>query len=196
MSNISKVILFHGLWENENNSWFPWLKCELNKKWIPCFVPSLPSSNRPNFQEQLDYVMNTYQYLLDENTVLIWHSLWAVLIKHFLLQSKKKIKKIILVWPAFDQQPIDHLLQNKHINKWISYIQEYISNTIDENIVKDLTSRYFVYISKDDPYVLFDYAQKYFTDLNVSIREFETKWHFSGLNWNLFEFEELLEDII
>ncbi len=176
---MKKVIIFHWLWFNENLWWLPWIKCELLKSNIWCFTPSLPKANKPDLNLQLKYVIDTFGYLLDNETILVWHSLWAILIKKFLLYFQKKVNKLILIWPAIPNQDFDKLEKLPEISKWVPYIKKYVNTNIDEKKILSLVKKYIVLISKNDKYIEFSQAYKYFDSYKeIKIIQLEDKWHF------------------
>jgi hypothetical protein len=54
----------------------PWLKDNLESKWIKVESPELPNSSLPDLEEQLTFLETSYWSSIDENTIIIWHSLW------------------------------------------------------------------------------------------------------------------------
>ncbi|MBI2047262.1 leucine--tRNA ligase [Candidatus Pacearchaeota archaeon] len=90
----SNFIVLHGYGGSSEVNFFPWLKRELEKKGYKVSVPKLPNTDNPNVNEQVKYVLDNCK--LDENTVLLGHSLGSVVALKVLESLNKPIKKLIL----------------------------------------------------------------------------------------------------
>jgi len=87
-------ILLHGYTSSPEGDFHPWLKRELESRGYKVSIPKLPNSNNPDIMEQVDYVLKNEKF--DENTVLLGHSLGAVVALKVAEQLKTKIKKLVL----------------------------------------------------------------------------------------------------
>lgn len=92
---MKEVILLHWTWWNADNFWFPYIKNSLNKNEFEVFIPQLPNTDNPEFQEQRDFILKNFK--LDEKTILVWHSAWCPLILSILEKIDFQINKAILV---------------------------------------------------------------------------------------------------
>ena len=88
-------IILHGTGCTSDDHWFPRLRNELEKQWHIVSIPALPNTEKPDRKTWCDYVRENY--VLDSNTVLIWHSAGATVILSILESLEKKIAKAILV---------------------------------------------------------------------------------------------------
>jgi predicted alpha/beta hydrolase family esterase len=79
-------IIIHGFGGNAEENWFPWLSRELNSIGIPTIAPDFPNSESP---ELTAWLLHLVKYQIDEKTILVGHSLGAVLILRFLEQDVK-----------------------------------------------------------------------------------------------------------
>ncbi len=70
-------VILHGFGGSSDANFFPWLKRELEAKGHEVWVPDLPNTELPGEEEQLNYILNNYQF--NHKTVVIGHSLGAVL---------------------------------------------------------------------------------------------------------------------
>ena len=89
-------IIIHGVYNDPNGNWFPWLKKELESQNHEVIVPKFPTPIGQNLETWLK-VMEKYEDKINERTVMIGHSLGAVFIVDYLEQSKKKIRTAFLV---------------------------------------------------------------------------------------------------
>ena len=94
------VIIIHGWADDENDNplppWMLWVKKELSNKKINCLTPLMPESWKPdygNWKEEFDKLM------VNKETILIGHSCGCAFLVRWLGETKKKIKKLILVAP-------------------------------------------------------------------------------------------------
>jgi uncharacterized protein len=127
------LISWHGTPESD---WLPWLKNELEKKGYEVQIPDLPTirTDLPDPKPMLEVV----EPLVDENTVVVGHSLGALLALR--LAEKKKYQKAILV-SGWD---FDDGLEPKHRLFW--------PNKIDHERIKTNVREFVVIHSSNDPY--------------------------------------------
>ncbi len=137
----TNCIIIHGCPSNEENSmdfrtydkhWIPWAKKELVTKGIPTEVPLIPQPWNPDYET---FKKEFEKYNVNEHTVLIGHSCGCAFLVRWLGESKRKIKKLILVAPwkipdedkpgrkAFYEYPIDTTIASR--------VQEIIMFTSD-----------------------------------------------------------------
>lgn len=94
----TKFVLIHGYKGGAEKNFFPWLKNELKKRGYEVFCPNLPNPFQPKISEQINYILNNFE--IDENTVLVGHSLGCAVILKLLENFKRKVKKVVLVAPS------------------------------------------------------------------------------------------------
>lgn len=161
--NKLKVILLHGF--AGKNHW--WRKDEI-KQWCQdnsaqFFAPELESNLKPNLDIQLKQLTELYGNILDENTIIIWHSLWGTLAAHFVARSNKKIHKLICIAPANPTQEFTSI--NDPIvalnNAWL---RKYVDESIDYDKLATLTTQHIIYLSDNDPYIPYAETQSYFIE--------------------------------
>ena len=76
--------------------WIPWIKKELLARGIKVETPLMPNSWAPNYEA---FKTEFEKYPVNENTIIIGHSCGCAFLVRWLGDSKKKIKKLILVAP-------------------------------------------------------------------------------------------------
>jgi uncharacterized protein len=139
------IFLIHGAYGNPKQNWFPWLRKELKKRGFRVIAPTFPTPKKQNLTNWMK-VFKTYDRYINEETILIGHSLGVAFILTILerYKGKKRINGIILVAgftgtianPAFDT--INKTIAGR-IFKW---------SKIRENCEKIR-----IYHGDDDPYV-------------------------------------------
>ena len=88
-------VLLHGFRGSPEGSFFPWLKEELQKRGYKVQAPELPSSKKPNVQEQIEYVLKNVKF--GENTVVLGHSLGSVVALKTIEHLPRPVRKLVLV---------------------------------------------------------------------------------------------------
>ncbi|MBU2579982.1 alpha/beta fold hydrolase [Patescibacteria group bacterium] len=118
--------------------------------------------------------------LLDDNVVLIGHSLGGVFLAKYLSENKfpKKIRASILIAPPYDEKDIEEPLGDFVI---LNNLKKF----------KGQGGKIFIYHSEDDPVVPYLDLGKYQKDLpDATVRIFKDRGHF-----NQPEFPELAREI-
>ena len=83
--------IIHGVYANPEANWFPWLKTELEKRGFEVIVPKFPTPLDQSLESWLR-VFSHYEDKINEETVLIGHSLGTAFILNYLEKTSKKIK--------------------------------------------------------------------------------------------------------
>jgi uncharacterized protein len=79
-----------------HNHWFPWLQRELILNEIFTQAPEMPHPYQPLYKE---WCLIFEQFKVDEDTVLIGHSLGGGFLVRWLSENKVKVGKVVLVAP-------------------------------------------------------------------------------------------------
>ncbi|MBU2523192.1 MAG: alpha/beta hydrolase [Nanoarchaeota archaeon] len=134
---MKNVIIIHGCPSDEEKAmdpktrtydkhWIQWIKKELIARGIKTETPLMPSPWEPNYEK---FKKEFEKYNVDEDTILIGHSCGCAFLSRWLGETKKKIKKLILVAPwkipdkndkiqkEFYDYPIDESIKSRV--KWI-----------------------------------------------------------------------------
>jgi len=99
-------ILIHGFKGHSNKNFFPWLKSELEKDGHQVFCPDLPNTREPKIQEQVDYILAHAK--IDENTILVGHSLGGAVTMKLLEKINKKVAKVLFTDSFVKPEFTDH----------------------------------------------------------------------------------------
>jgi len=179
--------LIHGSFGNPYENWFPYLYGELNKNNKEVYCPQFPVGinlqSYDNWAELLKYYLTLG--LINENTILVGHSIASIFIIHFLLENKIKVKKIVFVCGFNNYFGINE--EYNTINKTM-----YIDNI--EN-VRNYCHNIVCFHSDNDPYVNYE-VEKYFAD-KVSDKQIviPNGGHLNSES-GYTEFKELLEEVL
>lgn len=91
----SKYVILHGFTATSNHDFYPWLKKRLEKQGAEVYLPDLPNTEKPDADEQAEYVLKHFDF--DENTVLVGHSYGTVTALKILQQLDRPIRKYVSV---------------------------------------------------------------------------------------------------
>jgi len=93
----TNVIIVHGAYGHPEENWFGWLKRELNKMDVECLVPQLPTPHGQTMNAWMEVFFQSVGQKINQQTILIGHSLGAVFILRWLEQCRCHVAKTILV---------------------------------------------------------------------------------------------------
>ncbi len=141
--------------------------------------PKMPNSKNARYLEWKLWFEKTLD-LLEEEVVLIGHSLGGIFIAKYLAENNfpNKISQLHLVAAPYDTEVIKDSLADFALSGTVEKVSEKVENI-------------FLYQSKDDTSVAYEDVLKYKRDLpNAELIIFEDRGHF-----NQKEFPELVERI-
>jgi leucyl-tRNA synthetase len=102
-----RFVLLHGFTGSAQTNFFPWLKHELEAQGHEVFAPELPNSANPTEEEQVDFVLK--HAAIDENTVILGHSLGTIVAMKVVEKSKTPVAGLVLAGgflePKFTDKP-------------------------------------------------------------------------------------------
>ena len=135
-------IIVHGVYASPEANWFPWLKKELENRGYECLVPKFPTPLDQSLESWLR-VFSGYESKINEDTVLIGHSLGASFIINYLEKTSKKVKATYLI------APFHKLLGNQYdeINK------TFVGKEFNWEKIKSSCNKFFVFASDNDKYI-------------------------------------------
>ena len=115
---MTNIFIIHGTYGNPEENWFPWLKSELEELYCKVFVPKFPTPENQSLKNWLK-VFEYYKQYLNENSIVISHSLGPVFLLNVLEKLEKPIKTAFFVSGFLD--PLSNL-DFDNINK--SFIEK------------------------------------------------------------------------
>ena len=93
--HIDNYIIIHGSFGSKDGNWFPWLKEQLEGKDKKVEVPQMPVGvGKQNF-ESWSNVLD--KLTINENTIIIAHSIAPIFVCKYLIINKITVKKLIFV---------------------------------------------------------------------------------------------------
>lgn len=141
-------------------------------------APQMPNSQNARYLEwkiRFERIIP----LLDEQIILIGHSLGAIFLAKYLSENdvSKKIQAIFIIAAPYKDE-LGETLGDFKISNYLSKLEKQ-------------GGKIFLYHSKDDPVVPYSHTEHYLDKLpSATIRTFEDRQHF-----NQAEFPEIIEDI-
>ncbi len=149
-------IIIHGIYGHPEENWFPWLKKQLEGMSYEVIVPKFPTPLDQSLESWLR-VFSNYEDKINEETVLIGHSLGAAFILNYLEKTNKKIKAAILA------AGYHKLLENqfKDINK------TFVDRQFNWEKIKSSCGRFFVFSSDNDEYIPLEVGEELAKNLNA-----------------------------
>lgn len=175
-----KFFIIHGTGGSPEGNWFPWLKTKLEERGHTVFVPRFPTPENQSLDSWME-VFEKYFNELDEETVLIGHSLAPAFILSILEKTNTKIKGIILVSGFLG------LLGNEFFD---NCNKTFTTKKFDWENIKNNVKNIYVINSNDDPYVPFERGVELAKNLGTNVIKLENTGHinaeFGLINLNLF----------
>lgn len=148
---MEKYIIIHGSFGSKDGNWFPWLKNKLEKDNKDVIVPQMPVGVGNQNYENWSKVLNELK--INENTIIIAHSIAPIFVCKYLITNKIKVKKLVFVCGFNNYLGIDSdfdAVNEPMFTENLEDIKEYCNNII-------------CYYSDNDPYVKFE-VEKTFAD--------------------------------
>ncbi len=93
-------IFIHGFSSSSERGFKPWLKEELENRGHKVWNPDLPNTNNPSVNEQAEFILKNSPFAIDDNLVLVGHSLGGPAIYRILESISHKIARAVLVDPV------------------------------------------------------------------------------------------------
>lgn len=164
-----KVFIIHGAYGNPEENWFPWLKKELEAFGCKVFVPEFPTPEGQNLENWMN-VFDKYRKYLDENSIVVGHSIGPAFLLRVIESLDFPIKAAFLVSgfiselgnPDFDE-----------INR------TFYANFDWEKILKNCR-KFEVFHSDNDPYVPFGKAEELAENLCTEVIMVKEAGHFNA----------------
>lgn len=148
---MKNYIILHGSFGSKDGNWFPWLKKELEKKNYNVDVPQMPvgvgNQNYENWSKELN------KLTINENTIIIAHSIAPVFVCKYLINNRIKVKKLIFVCGFNNYLGIDPDFDT--VNEPM-----FLNNLGD---IKNYCNNIVCFYSDNDPYVKLE-VEKSFAD--------------------------------
>ena len=181
----SNVFIFHGTEGYPEENWFPWMKEQLEAKGCKVIVPQFPSPPEiPAKISEWFEVFNKYQEDINENTIIIGHSLGGVFALRVLEQLKQPIRAVFFVGTPIGVQPIKNYDRDSSFTGF----------AFNWSAIKSNSKHFDVFQSDNDPYVSLGNGEQLAKELGVELTFISNAGHFNE-SAGYLAFTDLLEKI-
>lgn len=171
-----RCFIIHGWDGYPEESWFPWLKRELEKRGFAVTVPAMPHPETPTIE---DWVGHLAQLVgkPDEQTYLVGHSMGCqTILRYFASLENKKVEGAVFVAGFFALRPLETEEEERILRPWIE-------TPIDFAKVRQTTTNITAIFSDNDEWVPMEKNIKLFKQNlgeDITIITEHNKQHFSG----------------
>ncbi|MDP3770094.1 MAG: leucine--tRNA ligase, partial [bacterium] len=114
-----------------------WLKKELERRGAKVYVPALPNTKNPRVAEQVEFVLKSVPF--DKDTVLLGHSLGAIVALKVLERLKQPVRRSILVAGFIENDFLDHDRFDEQTFNWKFDAKRIRINAGNLHILRDTT---------------------------------------------------------
>ncbi len=181
---MTNVIIIHGTGGNSNENWFPWLKAELEKQGCRVFVPNFPTPTNQSLENWLE-VFKDYEQYLDENSIVVGHSLGPAFLLTIIENLQRPIKAAFLVAGFL-----------KKLNKpeFVESNKTFVEKVFDWAKIKGNCKKFYVINSDNDPHVPLEKGKEFAEKLATELIIVKNAGHFNE-EAGFTKFDFLLEKI-
>lgn len=139
---MKNAVILHGASADHTQNWFPWLKEKLEDNNFKVWVPDLPGADRPNLDRLVKFLAENCPFQLDEDVILVGHSVGAVAILSWLQNVQKETR----VGNCY--------LAGAFINDlgWET-MKDFFKPPLDFSKIKGKSKKLFFIYSDNDPYI-------------------------------------------
>ncbi|MBU2228848.1 alpha/beta hydrolase [Patescibacteria group bacterium] len=182
---MKNAFIFHGTEGYPEENWFPWLKDKLEALDYKVFVPQFPSLPiiPAKILEWFD-VLKEYEDQINEETIIIGHSLGGVFTLRVLEKLSIAINTVALIGTPIGIKPILYYDRDSSFSGF----------DFEWGKIKRNAKNFLVFHSDDDPYVCLGNGEKLAENLNAKLNFVPNAGHFNKESGYL-EFDLLLEKL-
>ncbi|MFH1253270.1 MAG: alpha/beta hydrolase [Candidatus Uhrbacteria bacterium] len=181
---MSNIFIIHGTGSNPENNWFPWLKTELEKSGHQVLIPKFPTPKNQSLQTWLETFEN-YQQYLNEETIVVGHSLGVAFLLSILENLKQPIKA------AFFVSGFIGPLNNPEFD---TLNQTFVTKTFAWEKIKKSCPKFFIINSDNDPYICLEKGAELAKNLDSELIILKNAGHINKESGHT-KFEFLLKKI-
>lgn len=179
------MFILHGTGGHPEENWFPWLKSELEQKGYEVTVPAFPNPDKPLLQPWLEE-FEKYKDKINEDTILIGHSLGGMFLLRILERLNQPIKAAIIVSGSAGVKPIKFYEGDYNFSNGFDF---------DWDKIKLNAKNFIVFHSDNDPYISLGNGELIAEKLGVDLAFISNAGHFNK-DAGYTKFEELLTEVI
>lgn len=169
-SKTTNIFIFHGTEGHPQENWFPWLKQELESEGYNVIVPQFPSPPvvAARISEWFE-VLKDYEQYINEDTVLVGHSLGGVFTLRVLERLGHAVRAAAFVGAPIGIRPILNFDRDHAFSGF----------DFDWGTISTKSSNFVVYQSDDDPYVGLDNGKRLAEHLGTELSFVPNAGHFN-----------------
>ena len=181
----NNIFIFHGTEGYPEENWFPWLREKLEAKGCKVIVPQFPTPPIvPAKIREWFKVLDKYKEDINQNTILIGHSLGGVFTLRILEKLEHPIKAVFLTGTPIGVKPILNYERDSSFSGF----------DFDWQKIKTKAKHFDVFQSDNDPYVSLGNGEQLAKNLGVELTFIPNAGHFNKIAGYL-SFPKLLEKI-
>lgn len=178
------ALLIHGFEDDENGQFSPWkdgwIKEKLEDLGYRVIAPDMPNSHHPKRAEWLSF-LERYEKDINENTILIGHSLGCATVADFVKKIGKKIKAAYLIAPASEIMDFNRFKKEwRNENSDIDSVENFAKEKADWNGLRSKSEIVKVILSNNDKYISFTETEKFFKGKKMDCITLHEQKHFIG----------------
>ncbi|MFA6410102.1 MAG: alpha/beta fold hydrolase [Candidatus Buchananbacteria bacterium] len=166
----SNLFIFHGTEGYPQENWFPWMKQELEQKGYKVFVPQFPSPPLipAKIAEWFD-VLKNYQQHINQNTIIIGHSLGGIFALRVLEKLAHPIKAAFFIGTPIGIYPIANYDRDNSFSGF----------NFDWAEIKNKAENFVVFQSDNDPYVGLENGKELAKNFGIGLSFIPNAGHFN-----------------
>lgn len=177
------AFIFHGTAGFPEDNWFPWLRSRLEEKGVNTVVPQFPTPDNQTLEAWME-VLKPYLDKIDENTLLIGHSLGGVFVLKLLERLEKPVLASVFVGTPVGIQPILNFDKDAAFSGF----------KFEWDKIKNKSKHFLVYQSDNDPYVGKGNGDELAKQLGVPLTFVPNAGHFNS-KAGYTQFEDLYKNL-
>jgi hypothetical protein len=167
-----RIAIIHGTLGGPGSNWFPWLKNELQSLGHDVAVPRFPTPESQHIDRWLEVFDKEFGFSnLDENCILVGHSIGSVFILHALQKASA---------PILASYFVAGFLGQIGIPEYDELNSSFFEKPLDWEQIRNRAGQISAYYSIDDPYVPADVARKLTDGLLVEPTQIENGGHLNA----------------
>ena len=157
--------IIHGFMGSNIENWFPWLKNKIEMKNDKlCIIPQFPIEVEKHNYKSWNKLLDIYNFeynMINQDTVIIGHSTGSICALKYILETKTKIHKLILVSGFNNYYPDNEDELHRKLNPTYYVKKQFIKDI--NNFVEDIVCIY----GDNDPYITQDALQEFAKSINA-----------------------------
>ncbi len=180
---MANIFIFHGTAGFPEENWFPWLKEKLEALGHKVTVPQFPTPDNQTPDRWFE-VLQAYEDDLNEDTILIGHSLGGAFLLRVLEKISVPVKAAFMVAAPVGILPIKNYLTDK----------PFLERPFDWDKIKKNCGHFSVFHSDNDPFVSLENGKELANKLNTELIFIPGAGHFNKAA-GYTKFDLLLEKV-